>query len=67
MLETSLFHEIIVDKTIYCRAIAASDNSYWFIPSSISFGAIKYYNEKRIKGKLGWVSPLQYRLNILAA
>ena len=28
---------------------------------------IKYYNEKRIKEKLGWVSPVQYRLNILAA
>ena len=22
---------------------------------------IKYYNEKRIKGKLGWVSPVDYR------
>ena len=28
---------------------------------------IKYYNEKRIKEKLGWVSPVQYRLNALAA
>lgn len=28
---------------------------------------IKYYNEKRIKEKLGWMSPLEYRLNILAA
>ena len=28
---------------------------------------IKYYNEKRIKEKLGWKSPVQYRLNILAA
>ena len=28
---------------------------------------IKYYNEKRIKEKLGWVSPVQYRLNTLAA
>ena len=28
---------------------------------------IKYYNEKRIKEKLGWMSPVQYRLNILAA
>lgn len=28
---------------------------------------IKYYNEDRIKEKLGWMSPVQYRLNILAA
>lgn len=28
---------------------------------------IKYYNEKRIKEKLGWMSPVEYRLNQLAA
>ncbi|MFR3618026.1 IS3 family transposase [Hominilimicola sp.] len=28
---------------------------------------IKYYNEKRIKEKIGWMSPVQYRLNTLAA
>ena len=28
---------------------------------------IKYYNEKRIKQKLGWLSPVSYRLNLLAA
>ena len=28
---------------------------------------IKYYNEKRIKEKLGWMSPVEYRLNALAA
>ena len=28
---------------------------------------IKYYNEKRIKEKLGWISPVQYQLNIFAA
>lgn len=28
---------------------------------------IKYYNEQRIKEKLGWLSPVQYRLNHLAA
>lgn len=28
---------------------------------------IKYYNEKRIKEKLGWMSRVQYRLNLLAA
>ena len=24
---------------------------------------IKYYNEDRIKEKLGWMSPVQYRMN----
>jgi len=28
---------------------------------------IKYYNEKRIKEKLGWMSPVQYRLSAMAA
>ena len=28
---------------------------------------IKYYNEKRIKEKLGWMSPIEYRLSLLAA
>lgn len=28
---------------------------------------IKYYNEKRIKKKLGWMSPVQYRLSALVA
>ena len=28
---------------------------------------INYYNEQRIKEKLGWMSPVQYRLNLLAA
>lgn len=26
---------------------------------------IRYYNEKRIKEKLGWLSPVQYRLSLL--
>ncbi|KAB1437819.1 IS3 family transposase [Candidatus Galacturonibacter soehngenii] len=28
---------------------------------------IKYYNEKRIKEKLGWMSPVEYKLSLLAA
>lgn len=28
---------------------------------------IAYYNERRIKQKLGWKSPVEYRLNLLAA
>jgi len=28
---------------------------------------IKYYNERRIKEKLGWLSPVQFRLKTLAA
>ncbi|MCR4996995.1 MAG: IS3 family transposase, partial [Butyrivibrio sp.] len=26
-----------------------------------------YYNEQRIKERLGWMSPVQYRLTLLAA
>ena len=26
-----------------------------------------YYNQKRIKEKLGWMSPVEYRLSVLAA
>ncbi len=28
---------------------------------------IKYYNEKRIKEKLGWLSPVAFRLKLLSA
>jgi putative transposase len=28
---------------------------------------IKYYNEQRIKEKLGWMSPVEYRLTHLVA
>ncbi|MEY8002027.1 IS3 family transposase [Clostridium sp. Mt-5] len=28
---------------------------------------IKYYNEKRIKEKLGWMSPVEYRISLLIA
>ena len=28
---------------------------------------IKYYNEQRIKEKLGWKSPIQYRLELKTA
>lgn len=28
---------------------------------------IKYYNGQRIKEKLGWMSPVEYRLSLLAA
>ena len=28
---------------------------------------IKYYNEYRIKERLGWKSPVQYRLSLLTA
>ena len=28
---------------------------------------IDYYNNKRIKQKLGWLSPVEYRINALVA
>jgi transposase InsO family protein len=40
--------------------------SYDSLKSSID-NYIKYYNEQRIKEKLGWMSPVDYRLIILAA
>mgnify|MGYP003280445959 CR=1 FL=1 len=40
--------------------------SYEELTSSIE-RYIKYYNEQRIKEKLGWKSPVQYRLSQLTA
>jgi len=40
--------------------------SYYELKESIE-KYIKYYNEHRIKEKLGWMSPIEYRLNLLAA
>ena len=48
-------------KLIYYRS-----NSFIELKNKIE-KYIKYYNEKRIKEKLGWMSPVQYRLNTLAA
>lgn len=41
-------------------------DSYEALKSAIE-QYIKYYNEQRIKEKLGWKSPVQYRLSLLAA
>ncbi len=41
-------------------------NSYEELKSAIE-QYIKYYNEERIKERLGWKSPVQYRLSLLAA
>ena len=41
-------------------------DSYEAVKSAIE-QYIKYYNEQRIKEKLGWKSPVQYRLSLLAA
>lgn len=40
--------------------------SYDDLKSAIS-SYIKYYNEQRIKEKLNWMSPVKYRINVLAA
>ncbi len=40
--------------------------SYEELKSAIE-GYIEYYNNKRIKEKLGWLSPVQYRLSLLTA
>ena len=41
-------------------------DSYEALKSAIE-QYIKYYNEQQIKEKLGWKSPVQYRLSLLAA
>ena len=51
------------ELTIHC---GKATNSFEELKESIE-RYIKYYNEKRIKEKLGWMSPVQYRINALAA
>lgn len=41
-------------------------NSYHELKSAID-NYVKYYNEQRIKEKLSWMSPREYRLTVLAA
>lgn len=60
-----------------CRDNSLMENFFWLLKQEIyydktyySYGElkqaiedyIKYYNEKRIKERLGWLSPIQYRL-----
>ena len=53
----------IMKQEMYCGKVYYSFNE---LEQAIE-KYIKYYNEKRIKQKLGWLSPVNYRLNILAA
>ncbi|MBW9212253.1 IS3 family transposase [Bulleidia sp. zg-1006] len=39
----------------------SSDNGYEELKSEIE-RYIRYYNEQRIKEKLGWMPPVQYRI-----
>ncbi|WP_242967397.1 IS3 family transposase [Fastidiosipila sanguinis] len=65
-----------------CHDNAVMENFFGLLKQEIYYGAtyysydelkseieryIKYYNEQRIKEKLGWLSPVQYRLRLLAA
>ncbi|MGX7348858.1 IS3 family transposase [Dolosicoccus paucivorans] len=65
-----------------CRDNAVMENFFGLLKQEIYYGVtyysydelkseieryIKYYNEQRIKEKLGWLSPVQYRLRLLAA
>lgn len=65
-----------------CHDNAVMENFFGLIKQEIYYGVvyysyeelkseieryIKYYNEHRIKEKLGWLSPVQYRLSLLAA
>lgn len=65
-----------------CHDNAVMENFFGLLKQEIYYGVtyysydelkleieryIKYYNEHRIKEKLGWISPVQYRLKLLAA
>lgn len=65
-----------------CHDNSVMENFFGLLKQEIYYGAvyysyeelkfeiaryIKYYNEQRIKEKLGWMSPVQYRLSLLAA
>ena len=65
-----------------CHDNAVMENFFGLLKQEIYYGVvyysyeelkagieryIKYYNEQRIKEKLGWLSPVQYRLHLLAA
>ncbi|MBF1172291.1 MAG: IS3 family transposase [[Eubacterium] sulci] len=65
-----------------CRDNSVMENFFGLLKQEIYYGVvyysyeelkleikryIKYYNEQRIKEKLGWMSPVQYRQSLLAA
>ena len=65
-----------------CHDNAVMENFFGLLKQEIYYGVvyysydalkhaiekyIKYYNEQRIKEKLGWMSPVEYRLRLLAA
>ncbi len=62
-----------------CRDNSVMKNFFGIIKQEIYYGFVyysyddlksaieKYYNEQRIKQTLGWMSPVEYRLNFIAA
>ena len=70
------------DSLEHIQLIVGMENFFGLLKQEIYYGVvyysyeelkseieryIKYYNEQRIKEKLGWLSPVQYRLSLLAA
>lgn len=53
----------IIKQEMYCGVVYCS---YEELKEVIN-NYIKYYNKKRMKEKLGWMSPAEYRLNFLVA
>lgn len=62
--------------------VSRMENFFWILKQEIYYGKVyysyqelkqaiinyvDYYNNKRIKQKLGWLSPVEYRLKALAA
>ena len=62
--------------------VSRMENFFWILKQEIYYGKVyysyqeleqaiinyvDYYNNKRIKQKLSWLSPVEYRLKALAA
>ena len=78
--ENEIFPRISLEGNLYDNSVM--ENFFGLLKQEIYYGVIyysfedlkseierfiKYYNEQRIKEKLGWMSPVQYRLHLLAA
>lgn len=57
------FHSVLKSETFYLNPELKSSTE---IVSQTVIQYIQYYNENRIQEKLGYVSPIQYRLNTIS-
>lgn len=65
------FHRVTVRMTEgeYQELKESAKSHNLIMSQEVKSGIEKYihYNEKRIKEKLGWISPVEYRLRLLSA